>query len=505
MANRIQLRRGIKSRMPSALSEGEPAYTTDTHELFIGTGSGNVNMGGGHWYTGTDMSGTGSGNSYGMCPLVKLGDMYLNTSNGNVYECATAGSGTTAKWTYKGCIKGATGAQGATGPQGPTGPAGPAGAQGAKGDQGPAGPAGKDGTTPTIDSVLSESSTNPVQNKAITSGLPWRIVSANKWGSIAKFSSSESGAYLFRGANNISYSDVRTNKVLILQGSDPSADTAIIFEHKDSQSQSDGYYGTVIFKNLCIDFKYGTATAQKTGMSAIFINCTLRMNGYSNGYIDNSEIWRTTNNVTLINCTVDMSPHVVSDGCITGIIADGNVLVDSCRLEISNAYTDSSGSDVTFIYKCAYGQICNCYITMGDDEYANGRANLVYEGIYNISNNHIVMKHNKEQAFATIYHTGTTTVPGGTFTGNYVEYYKMYLRAGTISGNQFNHKESGSSSAGQIILQCPTNMTGNTFTGQAAYIDGQNKVHIIDHNMHDNGLTISNAASSSIKTNNLQF
>ena len=124
MANRIQLRRGIKSKLPT-LTQGEPAYTTDTHELFVGTGSGNVNMGGSQWLTGTSISGTSGACSYSGCPLVKLGDKYLNTSNGNVYECTTAGSGTSAQWTYKGCIKGA---QGATGPQGPTGPAG------AKGD-----------------------------------------------------------------------------------------------------------------------------------------------------------------------------------------------------------------------------------------------------------------------------------------------------------------------------------------------------------------------------------
>ena len=159
MANRIQLRRGIKSKLPT-LAVAEGGWCTDTHELFIGTGSGNVNMGGGHWYTGTDMSGTGSDNNYGTCPLVKVGDMYLNTSNGYVYECATAGSGTSAKWTYKGCIKGATGAQGATGPQGPTGPAGPAGVQGATGPRGETGASGKDATPAATYVVTSQSELN---------------------------------------------------------------------------------------------------------------------------------------------------------------------------------------------------------------------------------------------------------------------------------------------------------------------------------------------------------
>lgn len=125
MANKIQLRRGLKSALPM-LSAGEPAYTTDTRELFVGTGSGNVNMGGSHWYRGTAMSGTSTtanAYSYSACPQVKLNDLYMNTSNGNVYACTKAGSGTSAKWTYQGCMKGPQGATGATGADGevPTG------------------------------------------------------------------------------------------------------------------------------------------------------------------------------------------------------------------------------------------------------------------------------------------------------------------------------------------------------------------------------------------------
>ncbi len=123
MASKIQLKRGLKSALPT-LSSGEPAYTTDTRELYIGTGSGNVNMGGSHWYTGTAMSGTSSTTgaySYSACPQVKVGDCYLNTSYGYVYQCTTAGSGTGAKWTYKGSIKGATGSKGATGATGADG------------------------------------------------------------------------------------------------------------------------------------------------------------------------------------------------------------------------------------------------------------------------------------------------------------------------------------------------------------------------------------------------
>lgn len=139
MANKIQLKRGLKSKLPT-LSSGEPAYTTDSHELYIGTGSGNVNMGGSQWYTGTAMSGNSTATGayyYSACPNVKVGDLYLNTSYGYVYQCTTAGSGTNARWTYKCSIKGANGSN----------------------------------ATVTVDSALSSSSTNPVQNKVVNSEI----------------------------------------------------------------------------------------------------------------------------------------------------------------------------------------------------------------------------------------------------------------------------------------------------------------------------------------------
>ena len=123
MANRIQLRRGIKSKLPT-LAVAEGGWCTDTHEFFIGTGSGNVNMGGSYWYKGTAMNGTTATTnnySYADCPLVKVGDMYLNTSYGYVYECTTAGKGTSAKWTYRGSIRGAAGPSGAKGDKGDDG------------------------------------------------------------------------------------------------------------------------------------------------------------------------------------------------------------------------------------------------------------------------------------------------------------------------------------------------------------------------------------------------
>ena len=60
--------------------------------------------------------------------------------------------------------QGDTGPQGLQGPQGETGPAGPKGEKGDKGDKGDPG-------TITIDTSLSTTSTNAVQNKAITTAI----------------------------------------------------------------------------------------------------------------------------------------------------------------------------------------------------------------------------------------------------------------------------------------------------------------------------------------------
>jgi hypothetical protein len=37
----IQIRRGLKSELPSSAAVGEPLFCTDTNELFIGAGLGN--------------------------------------------------------------------------------------------------------------------------------------------------------------------------------------------------------------------------------------------------------------------------------------------------------------------------------------------------------------------------------------------------------------------------------------------------------------------------------
>lgn len=122
---------------------------------------------GSQWYTGTAVTGTSTTPAAfpgtGIAAAL-VGDIYLNTSTGNVYHCKTAGAAAIAKWAYVGCIRGPQGPQGSNGATGATGPTGPQGEVGATGPQGPQGPKG-DPTT--VDAALSATSTNPVQNKVV--------------------------------------------------------------------------------------------------------------------------------------------------------------------------------------------------------------------------------------------------------------------------------------------------------------------------------------------------
>lgn len=108
---------------------GNPGNTGPTGPTGPGGGTGPTGPTGApgassEWFTGTGITGTsttatvfsGSGVS-----SATVGDMYLNTSNMNVYRCSTAGAASAAKWAYVCNIKGATGGTGPTGPTGPTG------------------------------------------------------------------------------------------------------------------------------------------------------------------------------------------------------------------------------------------------------------------------------------------------------------------------------------------------------------------------------------------------
>ena len=127
-AGEIGVQLGATSSDPQLFKIGNGV--TDWNTLAFAGGTG----GGGTWTSG---SGAPTGGS--------PGDMYLRTSNGDLYQ-NIAGT-----WTVLMNIMGPAGATGATGPAGPTGPAstvpGPTGPTGPAGAAGPTGPAGADGAT----------------------------------------------------------------------------------------------------------------------------------------------------------------------------------------------------------------------------------------------------------------------------------------------------------------------------------------------------------------------
>lgn len=73
---------------------------------------------GSFWYYGTSITGTNTTptvfNASGI-PEAFIGDKYLNTSDGNVYECAMDGDATKAGWIYIANIRGVQGIQGENG------------------------------------------------------------------------------------------------------------------------------------------------------------------------------------------------------------------------------------------------------------------------------------------------------------------------------------------------------------------------------------------------------
>ena len=147
-------------------------------------------------YWGTAITGTsttaavfsGSGISSAL-----VNDLYLNTSNWNVYQCTTAGAASAAKWKYVGNIKGATG------------------------------PAGSNATV-TVDSALSSSSTNPVQNKVINTALSGKAASSHNQAAstitagtfagqvVAKAGSQAAGTSLLRNTKLVASETTPTNE-----------------------------------------------------------------------------------------------------------------------------------------------------------------------------------------------------------------------------------------------------------------------------------------------------
>lgn len=127
--------------------------------------TGPIGQRGSRWTGGTAITGTSTTatvfSGTGITDAL-VNDVYLNTSTSNVYRCTVGGTASVAKWVFVGCIKGAKGDKGDKGATGETGPKGP---QGPRGEQGPS------GTNLTVDTALSQTSTNPVQNKVVNAAI----------------------------------------------------------------------------------------------------------------------------------------------------------------------------------------------------------------------------------------------------------------------------------------------------------------------------------------------
>jgi len=119
--------KGVKGDTGAKGDKGDKGDTGATgqrgSQAFMGTG-----------ITGTSTTATvfsGSGVSSAL-----VGDFYINTSTGNLYQCTVAGAASVAKWVYKGALKGPKGDTGATGAKGDKGDTGATGPKGDKGDPG---------------------------------------------------------------------------------------------------------------------------------------------------------------------------------------------------------------------------------------------------------------------------------------------------------------------------------------------------------------------------------
>lgn len=185
--------------------------------------------------------------------------------------------------------------------------------------------------------------------------------------------------------------------------------------------------------------------------------------------------------------------------CNNGVYCNGSVKFIDCNIIVDSGSTSYySGYDLNLIYQATDVLISNCNITCK----GNNRTNIVYNGKNVITGCNIYL----ENQYASICHDTTSTTTDGAFTGNYVAYYATRMKFGTITGNQFYHSATGTSSSNKIILHCPTAITGNNFSGYLTYIDGQSKVHVVTNNLHDNGLSFTSMGSNSLYgSGNIQY
>ncbi|MGN0106089.1 MAG: hypothetical protein ACI4A5_00145, partial [Hominilimicola sp.] len=489
---------------------------------------GNVNMGGSHWYRGTALSGTVTTTgyySYAACPEVKVDDIYLNTSNGNVYACTTAGSGTAAKWTYQGCIKGATGATGATGPAGSNGTNGKGisstaitYASSTSGTSAPSSwqttipsvSAGSylwtrtvitytDGTTSTSYSVARQGANGAAGTDGAdgTNAATYVVTKQSELNSAISAMPSTGGKIILREGTYSLSGLTKSNIVFEGMGVNRT-----IFSHEFGFRGT----GTITFRNMTVILKNDVQpvggsinTALYDVSSLIFENCNVLDENTYNNITSGSkvnELYYGTGDLTFINSNLSIT-GIDMDQCYSGIRKAGKVCFVGGTITMNSGTQLWSGWDCNLIYECTEFQFMGTHINCT----GVNNIKLVNKGRGCFNGGTIILANDKH----SISHYDSDTNPESVFTGVYVEYYATYMKFAAISGCTFNHKAAGSSSANQMVLQCPTNMTGNHFKGSAAYINGQSLKHIIDRNLSDETITVGSVATGSITTNNLTY
>ena len=210
---------------------------------------------------------------------------------------------------------GTPGAPGATGPEGPQGPQGPAGPQG---ETGPQGPKGDPGESATVDDALSDSSTNPVENRVVTNAIRTLQIEDTASGAIASFPDGS--------ANPIQSLSVSLSPIQEGSG-DPSPDNVRPITGRDSVTVE--RTGKNLFPNpsgarSAVDLKAGVeyCFSANGASSAVAVSGkyadgttfpTLSLNKLSGGIRYNSrvlekdvsEIVIYLNNVTIYDCQIE--------------------------------------------------------------------------------------------------------------------------------------------------------------------------------------------------------
>ena len=153
MAKKKILIGNIKGPQGNPGPQGDPGIQGPQGAVGPTGNQGAQGIRGSNWYTGTTVTGTNTSDTVFKDSGIQnalANDLYLNTSDSNVYKCTVAGDPTTAKWIYIGNIKGLKG------DPGPTGAKGADGKDGADGAVGPKGDPGKDGVADTTFDPLTE-------------------------------------------------------------------------------------------------------------------------------------------------------------------------------------------------------------------------------------------------------------------------------------------------------------------------------------------------------------